>query len=168
MSDIYIVSDTHFGHGGILSFKREDGSPVRNFSCAEEMDECMVNSWNLVVRPQDHVYHLGDVAMKRTEISTVSRCNGHKRLVRGNHDVFRTKDYLPYFEEIYGIRVLDNMIFTHIPIHPESLGRFRANIHGHVHALPQGHFGPKYYNVCVEALGYVPVSLEDLKTRLPS
>jgi len=166
MANIFVISDTHFGHANILNFKKEDGSPLRNFESGEEMDEHMIDRWNAVVKTSDHVYHLGDVAMKRDCIQTVKRCNGHKRLVRGNHDVYKTKDYLPFFEEIYGIRVLDGMIFTHIPIHPESLGRFAANIHGHVHAQPQGHYGPKYYNVSVEVMDYTPISLEDLKLKL--
>jgi calcineurin-like phosphoesterase family protein len=102
--------------------------------------------------------------MKKSDISTVSRCNGHKRLLRGNHDIYPTKEYLPYFEEIYASRVLDGMIFTHIPIHPESLGRFGANVHGHIHASPC--YGTRYYNVSVEAIDYTPVSLEDLKQRI--
>lgn len=164
MPNIWIISDTHFGHENILNFKREDESPLRAFESVEEMDENLVSRWNSVVRPQDHVYHLGDVAMRRQCISTVARCHGHKRLVRGNHDVYKTKDYLPYFDEIYGIRVLDNIIFTHIPIHPLSLGRFKANVHGHIHAnkSPEG----AYYNVSVEAIDYTPISLEDLKTKL--
>ena len=167
MANVFIISDTHFGHANILNFKQDDGSPLRSFSCVEEMDQHMIDRWNSVVRPQDHVYHLGDVAMKQQSVATVGRCNGHKRLVRGNHDIFRTKTYLQFFEEIYGIRVLDGMIFTHIPIHPESLGRFKANIHGHVHNnVSQGHYGPRYYNVSVEAIDYTPVSLEDLKERV--
>lgn len=165
MANIFIISDTHFGHANILNFLREDGSPLRRFDSVQEMDEHMVERWNSVVRPCDKVYHLGDVAMKKSCIETVARCNGHKRLVRGNHDIFPTKEYLKYFDEIYGIRVLDGMIFTHIPIHPESLGRFKANVHGHIHAKPS--FGPKYINVSVEALDdYTPVSLEDLKKKL--
>lgn len=164
MANIFVLSDPHFGHAGILNFKREDGSPLRDFPSVREMDDYLVDRWNSVVRPQDHVYLLGDVAMKRHDIATVARCNGHKRLVRGNHDIYRTKDYLPYFEEIYGIRVVDGMIFTHIPIHPESLGRFRANVHGHIHASSSAPYGPKYCNVSVENLkDYTPVSLEELK-----
>ena len=163
MANIFVISDTHFGHSGILTFKNMDGSPVRSFASVQEMDEFMIEKWNSVVKPSDHVYHLGDVAMKRVHLPTVGRCNGHKRLVRGNHDIFRTKDYLQYFDEIYATRVLDGMIFTHIPIHPESMGRFGVNVHGHVHGQPQGQYGPKYYNVSVEVMGYEPVSLEDLK-----
>ena len=166
MANIFVISDTHFGHSGILTFKNMDGSPVRSFDSVQEMDETMVDRWNAVVKPGDHVYHCGDVAMRREHLATVGRCNGHKRLVRGNHDIFRTKDYLKYFDEIYASRVLDGMIFTHIPIHPESMGRFTANVHGHVHGQPQGKYGPKYYNVSVEIVGYTPVSLEDLKVRI--
>lgn len=161
--NIWVLSDTHFGHANILKFKREDGSPLRSFANPDEMDEYMIERWNSVVKPSDHVYHLGDVAMRREHIRLIGRCNGHKRLVRGNHDIYKTKDYLPYFEEIYGIRVLDNLIFTHIPIHPDSLGRFTANIHGHIHAnkSPEG----PYCNVSVEAIDYTPVALEDLRDR---
>lgn len=166
MANIFVISDTHFGHANILTFQNEDGSPVRTFSSVEEMDEHMIERWNSVVRPQDHVYHLGDVAMKKQFLDTLGWCSGHKRLVRGNHDIFRTKDYLKYFDEIYACRVLDGMIFTHIPIHPESLGRFTANVHGHVHGQPQGKYGPKYYNVSVEVMDYTPISLEDLKVRI--
>ncbi len=166
MANLFFISDTHFGHANILSFLNPDGSPVRSFSSVEEMDQTMVDRWNSVVRHQDHVYHLGDVSMKREYLDTVSRCNGHKRLVRGNHDIFRTKDYLKYFDEIYASRVLDGMIFTHIPVYLGCLGRFSVNVHGHVHAQPQGHFGLNYYNVSVEMIDYTPVSLEDLKKRI--
>lgn len=166
MANIWVISDTHFGHANILTFKNLDGSPVRPFSSVEEMDETMADRWNSIVRPQDHVYHLGDVAMRKEHLATVGRLNGHKRLVRGNHDIFKTKDYLKYFEEIHAVRVLDRLIFSHIPIHPESMGRFAANVHGHVHGLPQGTYGPKYYNVSVERTNYSPVSLEELKRRI--
>ena len=166
MADLFVISDTHFGHSNILSFKNPDGSRVRDFSCVEEMDQIMVDRWNAVVKPSSHVYHLGDVAMRKEHLATVGRLNGHKRLVRGNHDIFKTRDYMKYFEEIHAVRVLDGMLFSHIPIHPESLGRFAANIHGHVHGLPQGTYGPKYYNVSVEVMDYTPISLEDLAKRV--
>jgi hypothetical protein len=39
MANIFVISDTHFGHSGIITFKKEDGSPLRNFESVEEMDE---------------------------------------------------------------------------------------------------------------------------------
>jgi calcineurin-like phosphoesterase family protein len=166
MSNIFFISDTHFGHANILNFLKPDGTHLRNFESSEMMDEFMIEKWNSVVKPYDRVYHLGDVAMKKSSIATLARCNGHKRLIRGNHDIFDIEEYLPYFDNIYGSRVLDKIIFTHIPIHPESLGRFTANAHGHIHASPT--YGPRYYNLSVEAVNYTPISLEDLKKKILS
>ena len=150
---IYVTSDTHFGHGNIIEYCK------RPFVSAAEMDEFMVQAWNEVVKPSDHVYHLGDVAMRKQDLSIVRRLNGHKRLVFGNHDIFEAKHYIAAgFEKVMGMRVLDGLLFTHIPVHPGSMGRFRANVHGHVHqstalTLP-------YINVCVEVTNYAPVALD--------
>lgn len=132
-----------------------------------EMDEFLVSEWNKVVRPKDKVYHLGDVAMRRKDIATVGRCNGHKRLVRGNHDDFPTKYYLPFFEEIYGVRVFEDMIFSHMPLEIQSIKRKWTNVHGHVHNnVPDMHLGPKYLNVSVEVTGYRPLSFEEVRARI--
>lgn len=164
VANIFVISDTHFGHANMLNFQRKDGSPLRVFKDVSHMNEILVQNWNSVVRNQDKVYHLGDITMHKQDIEILGRLNGHKRLVRGNHDVVQTCQYLRYFDEIYGSRVLDHMILTHIPIHPMSLGKFRANIHGHIHAQPS--LGPRYFNASVEAINYTPISLEDIKKQL--
>lgn len=167
MANIFLISDTHFGHENILSFTRPNGERLRAFASVEEMDNHMVECWNRVVGPYDKVYHLGDVAIRREAIKTIGRCNGKKRLVRGNHDDHDLKHYLPYFQEIYATRVLDGLIFSHIPIHADSLGRFVANVHGHVHNnVPALHFGPRYFNVSVEVIDYTPMPLEEVKRQV--
>lgn len=183
---LWVISDTHFSHANMLKFEVRDRHyrcpndeqqcdaacradhpmvKMRPFASVEEMDELMVENWNRIVKPGDHVYHLGDVAMRKEHLAIVRRLNGKKRLVRGNHDIFKTRDYLDAgFQEIHGVRVIDNMVFTHIPIHPGSLGRFDANVHGHIHsnsALPL-----PYINACVEVTEYRPVTLEELRARL--
>ena len=52
------------------------------------MNEMLVHNWNALVRPDDTVYHLGDVALGPIEDSLkyIERLNGHKILVVGNHD----------------------------------------------------------------------------------
>lgn len=156
---IWLVSDTHFGHENII------GYCGRPFAHAAEMDEAMVERWNGVVKPGDHVYHLGDVAIAKRHLATVARLNGRKRLVRGNHDIYRTKDYLAAgFQEIHGCRVLHNLILTHVPIHPGSLGRFAGNVHGHIHDQPSPE--GRYLNVSVERVNYTPITLEDAAARL--
>jgi calcineurin-like phosphoesterase family protein len=172
MANLFVISDTHFGHTNVLTFRMGDGSLLRpDFKDANHMDEVMIERWNSVVRPQDHAYHLGDVSMARRLLPVVRRLNGHKRLVFGNHDIYDYKEYAEAgFEKMMGMRVMDGLIFTHVPIHPNQLHRFRANIHGHTHdklvRLDNGHVDERYINVCVEQVNYTPVALEDIKKRI--
>jgi calcineurin-like phosphoesterase family protein len=53
------------------------------------MDETMIERHNAKVKPNDVVYMLGDVVINRKSLHHVSRLNGKKRLVRGNHDIFK-------------------------------------------------------------------------------
>lgn len=159
--DIWICSDHHFGHANILNFERNDGSPLRAFSSIEEMDETLIQNHNSVVKPEDKVYFLGDVTMKDKYLKLLARCNGHKRLVRGNHDIFKSKMYMQYFDEIYGIRILANIAFTHVPIHPECINkRWLGNAHGHLHANVLDDM--RYLNCCVEHTDYTPIHLETI------
>jgi calcineurin-like phosphoesterase family protein len=177
MANIFLISDTHFGHEKCCTtFKRNDGTPLRPFENAQEMDEEMVRRWNKVVREHDKVYHLGDVVIGAKHLATLSRLNGSKRLIRGNHDIFKTKDYLQYFKEIYGIRVLEDMVLTHVPLHPESITqRWRVNVHGHLHAnrvtitkstLETKINDPLYFSVCVEQIDYRPIELSELREKI--
>ena len=172
---IFFTSDTHFDHANILTFQRADGTPLRPFANVDEMNETLIARWNEVVRPSDHIYHLGDVTMARGKATThidqiMRRLNGHKRICLGNHDQLASRWYFEHFEKVKAYNVLDGLLFTHIPIHPESLGRFRANVHGHLHAnrvmASPHHPDQRYLSVCVEHTDYRPVSLEELKTQI--
>jgi calcineurin-like phosphoesterase family protein len=164
MGQTWFISDTHYGHEKTCTeFKRADGSPLRPFANAEEMNEVMVERWNTRVRPEDKVYHLGDVVIHKRFLPIVGRLNGSKRLVRGNHDVFKTREYLEYFKEVYGVRVLPDLglVLSHIPLHLDSIRpRFGTNLHGHLHAGVIDH--PAYVNVCVEHTDYAPISLDEI------
>lgn len=172
MHNSFFISDTHFGHANILTFRREDGAPLREFASIEEHDETLVERWNAVVRPVDKVYHLGDVVINRRCLPILKRLNGKKRLVRGNHDIFKTAEYLEHFDEILGYRafVKEGFICSHIPIHPESLARWKVNVHGHTHSnrvTLDGKPDPKYLCVSVEHTDYAPVPMERVLDRIP-
>ena len=134
----------------------------------------MISKWNAVVGPQDVVYHLGDVVINRRYIQTLGRLNGRKKLVRGNHDIFKLEDYYAYFEDIFGVVKLDvktdelrSYYLTHIPIHPESIPKWcNANVHGHLHAHrvldKWGKVDPRYICVSVEHTNYAPIPIEDI------
>ena len=62
MSNIWVISDTHFNHEAILTFKDYAGKPPRNgFIDADHMNEMMLDNWASVVQPNDTVIHCGDV-----------------------------------------------------------------------------------------------------------
>ena len=173
MPSVFLVSDTHFGHKGVCHFTRNDGvTKLRPFDTPEEMDEFMVEAWNAKVRPNDKVYHLGDVVINRKALKIMSRLNGDKVLIRGNHDIFPDVEYREYFRELRAYHVMNGMILSHIPIHSESLGRFGVNIHGHLHAnrvmrslATSGRtdlIDTRYHCVCVEHTDFAPILFEDV------
>ena len=171
MTTTFLVSDTHFGHEKTCTvFKREDGSPLRPFASAEEMDEAMVARWNDRVGPKDKVYHLGDVVINRKALKTLSRLNGDKVLIKGNHDIFRLEEYTPYFRDIRAYHVMNGMILSHIPVHESNLYRFGTNIHGHLHSnrvmvynrhTREEQVDPRYWCACVEQTDFRPILFED-------
>ena len=178
MPSVFLTSDTHFGHAGVCRFTRNDGcTPLRPWDDASEMDEAMVKAWNDRVGPKDKVYHLGDVVINRKALATMARLNGDKVLIRGNHDIFQDVEYRKYFRELRAYHVMNGMILSHIPVHPESLGRFGVNIHGHTHAnrvmVPLATSGvldridTRYHCVCVEQTpDFAPILFEDVIKRI--
>jgi calcineurin-like phosphoesterase family protein len=175
MPAVFLVSDTHFGHAGVCRFMRNDGvTKLRPWDNPEEMDEEMIKRWNERVRPNDKVYHLGDVVINRRALATLGRLNGDKVLIRGNHDIFRDDEYRKYFRELRAYHVMNGMILSHIPIHEASLGRFGTNIHGHLHAnrvLKSNMFGVdvldvRYHCVCVEQTDFTPILFEEVIKRI--
>jgi calcineurin-like phosphoesterase family protein len=176
MPAVFLVSDTHFGHAGVCKFLRDDGTKLRPWDNPEDMDEEMVKRWNETVRPNDKVYHLGDVVINRKALSIMHRLNGDKVLIRGNHDIFRDDEYRQHFRELRAYHVMNGMILSHIPIHTDSLGRFGVNIHGHLHAnrvkylptwrIDDTRIDPRYHCVCVEQTDFRPILFEDVIKRI--
>jgi calcineurin-like phosphoesterase family protein len=161
MSEVFVISDTHFGHEKVLTFEHE-GEPLRPFKSVTEMHVEMIDRWNRVVTPRDKVYHLGDVAWSKEGLHLMAMLNGKKRLVRGNHDLFKARLYLDYFQEIYGVRQINGIWMTHTPMHLDGVeqDRVKLNVHGHLHANKIDH--PKYKNVSVECVDYTPVPFDEL------
>jgi calcineurin-like phosphoesterase family protein len=80
---IHFTADLHLGHANIIKYCN------RPFSNVEEMDEELIRRWNSVVEPGDKVYHLGDFCFVREVEKAnyyLSRLNGHKFFLKGNHD----------------------------------------------------------------------------------
>lgn len=181
MPNTFLISDSHFGHGSTFEkFKNDDGSPLRPFTSIEEMNETMVERWNAVVSPSDRVIHGGDVVINKKYIALMERLNGIKTLVLGNHDIHHLPLLAPHFRDMTSMKIMSEIIVTHIPVHPDCIERFGTNVHGHLHGgrvmwKPSGSakntgkvakIDPRYFNICVEHMNYTPIELSDLRARI--
>ena len=161
---IFYTADPHFGYEPLLS-----GRP---FSSVEEMDETIIANWNAVVSPEDTVYLVGDIGWNDGHVPcrTLARLNGHKHLIRGNHDTgFLDAPLLyRYFETVTDFLEIDDgaqhIFLSHYPmLYGKSKGYM---IHGHLHASGQFHdilrTLPRVLNAGVDINGFKPVTLEQL------
>lgn len=177
---IFFISDTHFNHANILTFKdKKTGALIRpGFSNVEDMNERIIDNWNKVVKPEDKIYHVGDVAFGNVKDfhPIMRRLNGHKRLCLGNHDHFDILDYAQYFDKIMSWRQFRDQpipfIVCHYPLHEDALfgrGGIIYNVHGHIHernVYTGKRPDPRYINICVEHTDYTPVHIDELQQRM--
>jgi len=184
---MFLISDTHFFHNNIIKYSD------RPFKNDKEMNNFMIESWNSNVGKNDKVIHLGDLAIGWDKTfktkrdcykDLVSKLNGYKILVRGNHDRETKSFYLDLgFSEVYDYYVYDNTLFIHYPLKIErnfmkpelisfiefmknyvKINKLRKIIHGHTHNR-----NPKlknHYNVSVEMIGYKPIHYSEINNSL--
>jgi calcineurin-like phosphoesterase family protein len=161
---IFFTSDTHFGHAGTLALYR------RPFASVAAMDAAMVERWNAVVAREDHVWHLGDFAIRQPEAriaELLDRLHGQKHLVAGNNDTAFTitspgwSSVQPYAE----LRVDDRLlVLCHYPFRTwRDVGKGALNLHGHSH----GRLKPlaRQIDVGVDVWDFRPRTLEQMLAR---
>ena len=169
MSNIWLTSDSHFNHDKDFIWK------ARGFENINEMNEAIVERWNSVVKPDDIVYHLGDVMMgadMQAGLRLVSRLNGIKYLAYGNHDSDnRIKSFAAnhFFKDIqmgYRIKGPGKKLFiaTHYPTLVANGDENKPiySLHGHTHSKDKWSDVYHAYNVNVDAHDCKPVNLEDI------
>lgn len=167
----FFTADLHFGHKNIINFKDEDGKFLRPFDTVQDMEEAMIQYHNEIVKPTDKVYMLGDVAFNTRGLMQIKRMNGVKILIKGNHDQSPLNRYIEAgFQDIRGVDVRNGLVFTHVPIHPNELGRFGCNVHGHLHANRikdyMGQIDPRFFCVSVEHTNLRPISYDEMIERI--
>jgi calcineurin-like phosphoesterase family protein len=166
-SDTWIIADTHFFHHRIAQYT---GRP-------QDHNWLMLSWWNILIKPEDNVLHLGDVILASTEEMRKLAVNlpGNKYLVKGNHDSRRKLRNMMGFDtleleervtnskslyrflraELYGV------VFSHKPLPTEWLKEWDMyNIHGHIHNLDERDY--RHINMSVEVTNYKPVRFHNV------
>lgn len=110
----WFISDTHFGHPGILRFHEKRrilcGTTLEELNetpsvALDKHDKWLVNLWNSTVKKRDNIYILGDVSWVNRERTKkiIEKLHGTKFLIRGNHDK-SIKGLENYFEFVGDIK----------------------------------------------------------------
>ncbi len=159
---VWFTSDTHFGHANIIRYSE------RPFGGVDEMDRVLAARWNEVVRPDDTVWHLGDVVFRNDRPATeyLERLNGEKHLVWGNHDATEVRSWRgwassqAYAEiKVEGMRL---MLFHY------AMRVWNRSHHGAVHLYGHSHNSLSGDSQCCDvgvdnpAWDYRPVSLAQI------
>lgn len=159
----FFIADNHFGDERIRLYEN------RPFANCEEMDRAMIANWNAVVSKEDQVYVLGDFGAEGTEAEILSRLNGTKFLVKGNHDTKTNAQYREYgFAEVYDHPVIIEgfWILSHDALYVNTNMPY-ANLFGHVHNSPIiKDYSKQHFCVCVERIGYAPIEFPQIQKAI--
>lgn len=174
---IYLTSDTHFNHTNLISMCPESRG---HFSSVEDMNESIIEYWNMTIPPDATVYHLGDLCMGQIKDieGILKRLNGHIILIRGNHDYSkRRSEYIKCGVEIKDIEYISYkgkyFILSHIPIgNPECMAHLIGpnsevwNLHGHTHQCTYFSETPNTFHVGLDSNDMKPISLDEVYNHI--
>ena len=152
MKKFFVIADTHFGHENIISYCNR---PFRNI---KEMDAQLVKGWNECVSNNDTVFVLGDFAhSKYTVAEILTRLNGKKILIKGNHDTFSNEFYRQCgFKEVSEYPILFGFyLMSHEPLQLSETTPY-FNFYGHVHNDAKYIDNATSKCVSVDRIGYRP------------
>jgi calcineurin-like phosphoesterase family protein len=161
MPNIFFTSDPHYNHANIIKYCN------RPFNGVHEMNEELIKRYNEKVRPEDHVYILGDFGMYNHE-KFARRLNGQKHLIFGNHDAkFRNKFLqwgFSWARDVHQLQVDKKLTiwlahYAHRTWPKRHFGAWHLFGHSHGKIIGEG-FST---DVGVDCWNYAPVSLEELR-----
>jgi calcineurin-like phosphoesterase family protein len=180
---IYFVSDTHFGHAGILAHQSER---ARLFSTVREMDDTLIQQINLVVQPWDELYHLGDFCWQASRAGHYRQRLKVRKLhiIRGNHDSSSLKNHCSTFQDMLCKKVrlsgFNQTLKFHLLHYPmltwDALHYGGIHLYGHSHGtyetqLDQLFPGRRSMDVGVDNIYRLtgmwnPISIDEVLMRL--
>ena len=167
---VFFTSDTHYDHENVIRYSHR---PYRD---KREMTDALIANWNGVVRPEDTLYHLGDVFFCQEEraLEILAQLNGTKHLVLGNHDklVRNSAKVQSHFASIHDLLEINvqgqRIVLCHYPMTTwHRIGRGAWMLHGHCHGNLKYPYEPgKIHDVGVDPNGQTPVAFERLAAMM--
>lgn len=163
----WFTSDTHFGHAAVIDYCNRPFVASGRYTALECMNEYLIARWNSRVDPEDRVWVLGDFYLGPREgcAPILSRLNGTKLLVKGNHDRSRRRMLEVGFAAVVPQQLLytdtGTVYMRHKP--QNDSGRWlgaSTHLHGHVHLEYRRR--AQMINVGVDVWNFQPVSLHEL------
>lgn len=147
---VLYTADTHFFDPNMVRFERVNDPTTQHFQSVEERDEGIVTRWNNIVTDDDDVYMIGDIviANRLHAIEILSRLNGRKHIIMGNHDgsyiksLTNGKNATRVVEVTEGIQRIGDegrdVIMCHYPLMAwERQHKGSYHIYGHLHATQE-------------------------------
>lgn len=107
----FVASDHHFGHKQIGDY--EPSRNVYKVLGFNSMEEMIIHNHNLKVKPEDTVLFMGDFSWDNP-INHISKLNGKKYLILGNHDRKSDVSYEGFDGVFRGLYVdYNGLLFKH-------------------------------------------------------
>lgn len=173
---IFFTSDWHIGHNKTFLY-----SP-RGFQSIEEHDEAIITNCNKIVKPDDELWILGDLALgdkyEWDKWISALECN-NVHFIIGNHD---TNNKINYYidhglinEGYASVMKYSKRLSFYLSHYPTLTGNFDFddhpvwNLSGHTHSkakFPEGRYDAPIYNVALDAHDNYPVSIEQIVTDI--
>jgi calcineurin-like phosphoesterase family protein len=153
---VWFISDEHFNHSNIIKYCN------RPYKDVDHMNNQLILNFNYWVKKDDITYHLGDFCLgdRETISKFLKQLNGRHFLILGNHDRYKTTDYMELgFEwaSRFPIIYAKFFILSHEPIFLEANSPY-INLYGHIHQHDYQSSTFNYFNCCVERNEYLPIN----------
>lgn len=175
-NEVWFTSDPHLGHANIIKYCN------RPYANVEEMNKQIILNWNNLVKPEHHIFITGDFAFANGNAikNFLEQLNGHKYLIKGNHDhqINFPKQY-PYFElveEQLEVRIIGDLdvpsqdiFLNHYPmISWNQSHRGSWQLFGHIHSTPGNNKikniqSPNQYDIGMDNNNYCPLSFAQIR-----
>lgn len=149
-------------------------SGYRDFDTIEDMDNTIIDNINLMVEPDDVLYHLGDFTMggRRDVVKYRNRIHCKTiHLIFGNHDKGARKaasQGLKLFASVSDYEEIkingQQIILCHYPFTSWNRSHHGSwHLHGHVHGVPMKSDYSHRLDVGVDTNEFRPYSFEDIR-----